>query len=42
MGMGWTGGRQEQHAKQKLGVMATAYPKHQHLHVALGQTEPGL
>lgn len=42
MGMGWTSGRQEQHAKQKLGVMATAYPKRQRLRVALGQTKPGL
>lgn len=40
MEMSWTGGHQEQHVKQKSGVMATAYPKRQHFHVALRQTEP--
>ena len=40
MEMGWTGGHQEQHVKQKFGATATAYPKCQRLHVALGQTKP--
>jgi len=40
MEMGWTGGHQEQHVKQKFGVTATAYPKCQHLRVALRQPKP--
>lgn len=40
MEISWTGGYQEQHVQQKFGVMVTAYPKYQHLRVALGQTEP--
>lgn len=39
MEMGWTGGHQEQHVKQKFGVMATAYPKCQCLRVAVGHTK---
>lgn len=40
MEMGWTGGHQEQHVKQKSGVMAIAYPKCQLFHVTLRQTKP--